>query len=234
MHWLRQGKGGLHARARGLPRADPGSARLIRGFDFRGKLPGLLAPVRATVMEGLARNVAERPDILRFATENVLPIEGFAHDAPGTPGEGVEVFACATIGIHSDEGLVARHSNLIYLGCVEGGGGTTHVLHASTRPGTADAVRRQVSGKRGTTVAHALEPGDHVLLDGHCPHWLSATFGGRELGDPLGEDPDPTVEPPWMGGVPREAVTGLFVAYTAERPVTGETFARVLGSLRLA
>ena len=222
----------VNDQVQGLRQPDQGRARLIRGFTCRGKLPGLLAPVRATVLTGLARNLAGKPGLLKFAAENVLPLEGFAHDAPGNPREAVEVFACATIGIHSDEGLVARYSNLFYLGCVDGTGGGAHVLHASVKPGTADSVREQVSRKKGTIVAHVLEPGDHILLDGHCPHWLTAMLGNRELGEPLGEDPDPTIEPAWMAGVPRKAVTAMFVAYTADECVPQETFAGVLRSLR--
>ena len=207
--------------------------RPVRGFGFRGIHPsGLVAPVRAAVLEGLSRNLAANPGFLWFATENVLPLEGFACDMPGEPGEGLEVFACATIGIHSDEGLVARYSNLVNLGTVAGDE-ARHYLHASPRPGTPEAMREAVGRGEGDIGKTAMMTGEHYLLDGHCPHCLTVTWRGRELGDPLGDDPDPTVDAAWLEGVPRDAVTALFVAYTADVEITHAAFARVLASLRL-
>lgn len=207
------------------------------GFAMRDGLGGRLGRVRETVMRGMSDRIAYYPAGLRMALENVDPLNGFSCAADGVDPDGLAVFACASVGMHTDEENVPRWSEMAYLGPVDLSGGAVHVLHASAVAATLDDIEAWTRagavppGRLGEVRSRVLAPGDCFLLDGWGVHWLDVRIGGRERGRPLGPVPDPNRPCPGLADVDPAAAAGLFASYAADEPIGREAFLRMLDAL---
>ncbi len=219
----------------------------------------LASGVRAIVRERLCsmarRDRGAIASLCREASDNVATITGFTLDRTACPDpdaerdEGANLFACATIPIHTDDGL-GRFSYLLCLGVLDGSQEGEHVLRVLLASPPYDRVqawdRAASFGRTGMPpwTEIRLRQGMMVMLENNCPHWMTAVDGDSEIGEVWTARPDR--EPrgvrlrtgeirnryPALQRSPRR-LTALFAAYGSDRMLSPEQIHGAFSGIRL-